>query len=55
MRARAKHIAIYGNPVDGFRYVGPFESKEDALTYVADEPSSDNWWVAELYAPAEEE
>ena len=45
-------ILIYGNPVDGHRYVGPFDEREDAVRYMETEPLSENIWLAELDPPA---
>jgi hypothetical protein len=45
------HIMVYGNPSDGFRFVGPFETEGQARRYCAGEP--DNAWVAELDTPAD--
>ncbi len=43
-------ILIKGNPVDGFEFVGPFPSNEDAMEH-GDSVKTD-WWVAELEEPA---
>lgn len=48
-------IAIYGNPCDGFRYVGPFSSYEEVSRYVESDPHTCDWWVHELDAPAEQD
>mgnify|MGYP006992527632 CR=1 FL=1 len=50
-----KFIAIMGNPVDGFYYVGPFDLYDDARHYVETEWDRRDWWVAELQLPASEE
>jgi hypothetical protein len=44
------HIMVYGNPVDGFRYVGPFQSREEAYAYASNEHR--DAWVTELDKPA---
>lgn len=46
-------IIIYGNPIDGFGYIGPFDSHEEAVRYMDDEPSGhhDNMWTALLDLP----
>ncbi len=46
------YIVCYGNPIDGFDFVGPFESAEEAVEYGNSERFSTNWWVAKLYEPA---
>ncbi len=47
-----QHIVIYGNPMSGFRFVGPFETIDDARRYIEMEDDSRNFWLAELDAPA---
>jgi hypothetical protein len=44
-------VVIYGNPADGFNYVGPFESRDDAALYAAEDTPAD-WWIVMLDAPA---
>jgi hypothetical protein len=44
-------IVVYGNPGDGFRFVGPFEGMEQAIAYMEDERSKDNMWACELDHP----
>lgn len=51
-RDKQLYLFICGNPVDGCRYVGPFDTHEDAEQYGEDEGDGD-WWIAELDAPAE--
>lgn len=45
-------IMVYGNPIDGFCYVGPFGSHEDAKAYMESEDDRTDCWVADLFAPA---
>jgi hypothetical protein len=45
-------IIVYGNPIDGFRYVGPFESRDAALHYCEDDGG--DWWLTTLEPPPEE-
>jgi hypothetical protein len=45
-------IVIYGNPLDGFAHVGPFDSRDEATTYAESEPYNGNWFVTMLDAPA---
>jgi ribosomal protein L37AE/L43A len=47
-----KHILIFGNPVDGLTFVGPFDTHEEAVTY--GEPIAEEWWVSELDEPTNE-
>lgn len=48
------HIVICGNPVDGFRYIGPFPSAVAAATYINTDPHlpDGDVWMAELDGPA---
>jgi hypothetical protein len=48
------YIMIYGNPCDGFRYVGPFEDHDLALAY-GEAGASGDWWITELDPPASDE
>ena len=45
-------ILVAGNPVDGFRFIGPFEDQEDAVIY--GDGVDDNWQAVELESPDEE-
>ncbi len=48
-----KHIIIFGNPVDGFEYVGPFDDAEAANEYAERYLSGGNdWWVVLLQEPS---
>ena len=44
-----RYILIFGNPVDGFNYRGPFDTHEDAHNY--GDPIIEEWWIAELTPP----
>jgi phosphatidylserine decarboxylase len=48
-------ILVYGNPIDGHRFVGPFDDREAAIRYMDGERHSENIWIAELDAPANNE
>ena len=47
-----KYAIAYGRPVDGFYFVGPFDSQADASLYAESEDTTD-WWVIELQNPAD--
>lgn len=47
-----KYAIAYGSPVDGFYFVGPFDSQADASLYAESEGTTD-WWVIELQNPAD--
>lgn len=44
---------IWGNPVDGCEYIGPFNSAEEANAYA--ERWLGDWWMVLLQEPAREE
>jgi hypothetical protein len=33
MTNQCKYIAAHGNPIDGYRFVGPFKTSDDACDY----------------------
>jgi hypothetical protein len=41
-------LLIVGNPVDGFIYIGPFETYEDATEF-AEKNDHDYWWATDLH------
>jgi hypothetical protein len=47
--AHAKVITVTGNPVDGFRFFGPFTDMVDAQAQ--GEVGDADWWVADLTDP----
>lgn len=48
------HVLLVGNPIDGFRVIGPFKTADHAIE-AGEGPSSvgDDWWIAPLEAPEE--
>lgn len=44
------YVLIYGNPVDGLEFIGPFNSHETAIQHAETYILSD-WWIAEMEAP----
>ena len=40
------YIVVRGNPIDGFHYIGPFKSFDDAHAYAED--CEETWWIAPL-------
>lgn len=42
------HIIITGNPVDGFEYIGPFETGAEAVDWAHSNPIKEEWWIAPL-------
>lgn len=47
---RSNYIIVTGNPVDGFKFVGPFDDKEKAIE-VAEHHIIVDWWIADLTSP----
>ena len=47
-----KYIIMYGNPIEGFTFVGPFDTKQEAIEYVDAEPTDYDTCIAELLEPA---
>ena len=49
------YVIVYGNVVDGFTFVGPFDDRDEAVRYAeADGTPGRDWCIAELAAPADE-
>lgn len=46
-----QYIIIRGNPVDGFDYIGPFASRDEALAYMDEDRSKSDQWATELATP----
>jgi hypothetical protein len=47
-------IVIYGNPVDGFSYCGPFQLREDAFAWAdANVTNEYDFWISSLQQPEE--
>ena len=50
------YIVIYGDPVDGFTFVGPFDDRDEAVRYAEfDGEQGRDWRIAELVQPAQGE
>ncbi len=45
-------ILVIGDPLEGFRFVGPFGSKEEAEAFADEEAPSQACWLAELETQA---
>jgi hypothetical protein len=43
------HVVVIGNPIDGFRVVGPFKTSEDAFQF--EEGVDESCWSMPLEAP----
>lgn len=45
------HIIVTGNPVEGFEFIGPFDSDVDAARYGNEDPDMEEWWISPLDRP----
>jgi hypothetical protein len=45
------YAVVYGNPVDGFTMVGPFDDSQNALDWSDRMLDSAEWWVIKLEDP----
>jgi len=50
-----KYILVEGNPLSGFNFYGPFDNEAAAVRYAERDPEDDEWWVADLLEPIDEE
>jgi poly(3-hydroxyalkanoate) synthetase len=42
-------IVVVGGPVEGYSYFGPFETKDDAISWTEQNTiNADAWWIAPL-------
>lgn len=41
-------IIVLGDPVDGFRYIGPFVTSAEAMHHAELAHPNDTWWVVDL-------
>jgi hypothetical protein len=48
-----KYILIHGNPVDGFAYVGPFDTASDAHNH-GEQIGYSEYWLSELVSEEED-
>lgn len=44
-------ILIYGDPVSGWSFVGPFDDSEKAIAYADEFLNHTTWWMTELENP----
>ena len=51
MKLHYQYLLIYGNPVDGFQFVGPFATLDAADAYRDREPDGTQVTLTRLYAP----
>lgn len=48
-----QYIIVYGDPANGFTYIGPFEYPGDATRYAEQEIHDEYWWIAPIEQPEE--
>lgn len=41
-------ILVYGNPIDGLKFIGPFGDAEAATEYAEKYGIEADWWLTEL-------
>jgi hypothetical protein len=46
-------IVVAGNPVDGYRFVGPWQRPTDAARWAENRLAGATWWAANLEVPVE--
>jgi hypothetical protein len=44
-----KALIVTGNPVDGFKFIGPFDTRDDAVDSASRGEIDKDWWVADLH------
>jgi hypothetical protein len=42
-----KYIIVYGDPINGLYFVGPFDDANEAGDYASDNIDGE-WWIAKL-------
>lgn len=53
MKDFTKVIMVKGNPVDGFSFIGPYDSR--AIATAAGDSVDTEWWIADLVPHDEDE
>lgn len=43
------YIIVTGNPVEGFRFYGKFDTHGEAIGRAALSFSDETWWIAEVF------
>lgn len=41
-------VIVLGNPIDGIRLIGPFDTSDDANVVAEQHFPNDTWWIADL-------
>ena len=49
-----KFIIVYGSVIDGFNFVGPFDSTDEAIKEAEQFIHQESWWIATLHKEAGE-
>lgn len=47
-------ILITGNPIDGLTFVGPFDTRDEAIEFGQVNAEGGDWWIANLEPPENE-
>jgi len=46
------YIVLAGDPINGFVCIGPFATREDASTYIDEDPGDETMWIVDLTPPS---
>jgi hypothetical protein len=46
-------VIVIGDPINGIRIVGAFNTEEDAVTWADRHCEDTDWWTAPLEAPSQ--
>lgn len=44
-------IVVSGNPINGYKYDGPFDSEDEAIEWAVDAIDNPYWWTAPMTRP----
>lgn len=47
-----QHVIVWGNPIDGLSFCGPFEDHDLAVRYAEANYKTHDWWIAGLDKPS---
>ena len=51
-----KFLVVYGNPIDGCKYCGPFDDRGEAFSWADDNVTTQyDYWITVLETPKENE
>lgn len=48
-------LVVYGSPIDGLTFCGPFDTRDEALAWADENIATEyDWWVATIFDPKED-